>query len=141
VTKSILALFLVASLAPVGAYAQRGAMLPPPEYDGLFTGDLTIKRLLTQNDVRAACPNTPFGAGAALACAIVRNESCEIYIVADGTLKAFGLTYALTLRHELGHCNGWPADHRGARYVDPYPKTPGIPTPIGPTPPYLQFPR
>jgi hypothetical protein len=58
-TKSILALFLVASLAPAGAYAQRGAMLPPPEYDGLFTGDLTIKRLLTQNDVRAACPNAP----------------------------------------------------------------------------------
>ena len=27
------------------------------------------------------------------------------------------MNYALTLRHELAHCNGWPADHPGAKKV------------------------
>jgi hypothetical protein len=30
-------------------------------------------------------------------------------------MKARGWTTALLLRHETGHCNGWPSDHPGQR--------------------------
>jgi hypothetical protein len=26
-----------------------------------------------------------------------------------------GLSYEIVLRHEVGHCNGWPGDHPGMR--------------------------
>ena len=32
-------------------------------------------------------------------------------------LKAAGSSYAIVLRHELGHCNGWSGDHKKARWV------------------------
>src|SRR5215510_2543726 len=33
-------------------------------------------------------------------------------------MKARGWTTALLLRHETGHCNGWPSDHPGQRPYD-----------------------
>ena len=35
----------------------------------------------------------------------------------DKVLKAAGSSYAIVLRHELGHCNGWSGDHKKARWV------------------------
>jgi hypothetical protein len=54
-TRSSLAVLAAVVLASANAYAQsapppRGAMLPPPQYDKFFPGDLTVKRLLTQKD-------------------------------------------------------------------------------------------
>jgi hypothetical protein len=34
-------------------------VLPPIEYDKPYTGELTLKRVATQEDVRASCPTGP----------------------------------------------------------------------------------
>jgi hypothetical protein len=41
----------------------------------------------------------------------------EIIILDDASLARFGWNSDIIIRHELGHCNGWPADHPGAETV------------------------
>lgn len=46
------------------------------------------------------------------ACAFVNGVGrCVIVIPAMSDWQGTPAVYALTLRHEQGHCNGWPADH------------------------------
>ena len=93
------------------------SVLPPKEYDRPYTGQLTIAR----GDARtmtAICPNP--GYPVPLGCAIHyllegKDLSCHIYIADDEILKSSGWGYGIVLRHEIGHCNSWPADHPGMR--------------------------
>jgi hypothetical protein len=41
----------------------------------------------------------------------------EIIILDDASLARLGWNSDIIIRHELGHCNGWPADHPGAETV------------------------
>jgi len=110
---------LSVSFVASGAHAEPlFQYLPPAEYDKPYTGELIIKQVATEQDVRDACP----GAAAAFdrnpqshatACNYNYGTRCEIIIVSDKVFKALGLTYAASLRHELGHCNGWSKDHPG----------------------------
>jgi len=46
---------------------------------------------------------------------MVPNVDCTIVIGDEPTLRAWGRTRNLILRHEIGHSNGWGRDHAGAR--------------------------
>jgi hypothetical protein len=56
---------------------------------------------------------------------------CHLYIADDDTLNSFPsvISYPAIYRHEIGHCNGWPADHptHAAVYRSPLAPIP-IPT-------------
>jgi hypothetical protein len=86
---------------------------PPVEFDKPFTGKLTIERVESAEAVALICNLKR----SALACAFaVPDQSrCRIVIAPEELIKAAGYTQDMVLRHEQGHCNSWPADHRGQR--------------------------
>jgi hypothetical protein len=79
----------------------------------------------------AVCPKTSFPT--TLGCAIhdtrrapddsvaMPATECLVVIATDEILKLYGFTYEIVRRHELGHCNGWPGSHVGAR-IPGYPQ-------------------
>jgi hypothetical protein len=78
-------------------------------------GNLAIWPVKTQQQVRDACSNAKFNLGHALAAwRFPGSETCWIVMVPDDQIKAAGLPVELVKRHEIAHCNGWPADHHGA---------------------------
>jgi len=100
-------------LAPAPPPPQtRYPILPPPEYDRPYNGDLTIRIVPTFEALRAACNvyNPKM-----LACARHNAKSCIIYLVEDEVMRERGWNTGLLLRHEIGHCNGWPGDHPDER--------------------------
>jgi hypothetical protein len=50
-----------------------------------------------------------------LACSYKAGTTCKIIIAADAIIRMNGFDPDLVYRHEIGHCHGWPADHKGAR--------------------------
>jgi hypothetical protein len=89
---------------PLGAPMIPHALAPPLEFDGNYKGKLTITRMEDFGIIQYICKNNT-----AVACAIHTAQSCLI-LLGPGTWSR-----ADVLRHELGHCNGWPSDHPGAR--------------------------
>jgi hypothetical protein len=86
---------------------------PPSEYNHSYDG-LVEERVLPVAEVRVVCDSlgashssadasTP---GGTAACAWVNDDTCFI-ILPDDELAPVD-TYR---RHEIAHCNGWPADH------------------------------
>src|SRR5262249_25631909 len=105
-------------LSAPAAHARMQTSMPPAEYDKPYTGELIIRRLTTEQDVRDACPKAFKASQTRFSGCTVRKETrCEFYIASDRALKALGMSYALVLRHELAHCNGWPWDHPGGKKV------------------------
>jgi hypothetical protein len=88
--------------------------LPPPEYDKPFKGKLTEIRV-TPEIMRAICPKSQFPVTLACAYPPVHDTQCVIIMLEDKHLEAAGWTAEYVRRHEIGHCNGFPSDHRGAR--------------------------
>jgi hypothetical protein len=89
-------------------------ILPPVEYDHYYEGDLTINMVNTLEELYAACGmQTRF----LLACSSHTRTACLITMVKDEVMRSIGWTTGLLLRHEIGHCNGWGADHAGQRAV------------------------
>jgi hypothetical protein len=95
-------------------------MFPPSQYDRPYTGTLTIERVVDSAAVQMQCPKLTSKTRAA--CAIVAQDLswCKVYIVSDEYIngrytaeqrKQMDYSYENFLRHELAHCNGWPADH------------------------------
>lgn len=90
-------------------------LIPPPEYDHPYTGQLTVVQARDQDHVGQLCPGVKFGPElGALACSYADRLSCTIVISPDAYLKAKGLHRGLVMNHELAHCNGWPGNHPGA---------------------------
>jgi len=119
-------LTILTVLLSTGALAQapppvawdKTKIVPPLEYDYPFPGELKIARLASEAEVRVACYGADFSSGHALACNVRWGKHrCDVYIAADKVLATVGLSYEVTLRHEQGHCNGWPGHHHGARYA------------------------
>jgi hypothetical protein len=75
----------------------------------------------SQKDIVRLCPKTGFALK--LGCAYMTSPQaadgayakCRVSLVEDGVVRAGGYAPELILQHELAHCNGWPADHAGAR--------------------------
>lgn len=108
-------LALVLTMLPVSALAGP-LILPPEEYDRPYDGEL-YERTVSQEDIRGRCPSIKMAF--ALGCAIkdwIGPKTCLVLIAPDKDLKAAGNYRREDVRrHEIGHCLGWPADHRGAR--------------------------
>src|SRR5262245_9168737 len=96
----------LASTVIVTAAAQ-AQVLPPPEYDHPYRGNLTIQRVATQYDLYRQCPNAARVTPNMIGCAKPNGDRCHIILVPDSVIKAARSTRARILRHEIGHCNGW----------------------------------
>jgi hypothetical protein len=90
------------------------AMTPPAEFDRPYKGITIITRTKDQAETRKLCP-IPFPQPLAIGCARTIPVGCELIISPDSVIALAGLTLEFVKRHETAHCNGWPADHRGAR--------------------------
>ena len=80
---------------------------PPKRFDHPFKGKLTLYRL-PQKEVVRVCQNMPGASLQQHGCSELKGNHCTVVIV-DKTYM--GATPKSVLRHELGHCNGWPASH------------------------------
>jgi hypothetical protein len=109
--KHILA--VVAALA--GTYpAMAQNVIPPAEYDFPYKGEVKIWRSASQDEIKQKCPPSAFPYH--LGCGGPRpNGDCHILMADDATIRQYGWTPEIVLRHELGHCNGWGSNHKGAR--------------------------
>ncbi len=79
-------------------------VLPPPPYlaaavDGLAAGEYELRRLPGPMVARACRGQST------MACAV------QLCIIITRWGMADDPTIGLTLIHEAGHCEGWPADH------------------------------
>ena len=85
---------------------------PPPQYAGTYRGKLTVITL-PRAQTTARC--YAMGARASFLACTTRSlrgpDQCIMVLpaVGDGITPAI---QAAVRRHELGHCNGWPSDHR-----------------------------
>jgi hypothetical protein len=92
----------------IGALADGG--LPPLRYDRPYEGHLTIETVANWAALPASCR----GLSVRLVACAIRGESvrngdyCRIYILEHARSD-------LVLRHEIGHCNGWPGHHPDER--------------------------
>jgi hypothetical protein len=93
---------------------RNSAWIPPVEYDKPFKGKLTEIRV-TPEIMRAICPKTTFPVTLGCSYPPVHDNQCVIIMLEDKHLEAAGWSAGYVRRHEIGHCNGFPADHRGAR--------------------------
>jgi hypothetical protein len=95
------------------AWAQ---FLPPKAFDRPFDGRIVIQEARDRDEVLRLCPNMTFTMEP-LGCShrIPGIKLCTIVKVSDERIRAAGHDPAVFMRHEVGHCNGWPASHKGAR--------------------------
>ena len=92
--------------------AYGGSDLPPLQYDYPFPGPIVITHRPTLEGICAS--------KLSCACATRVAYVCQIFVSDDKVLKSLGCKFdGRTLRHEIGHCNGWPSDHPGARSEQP----------------------
>ena len=88
--------------------------MPPEEYDYLFDGKLIVERTTDQNQMRLNCLYSPFKY--LIACAKrTADGGCYILMMDNDFTRKAGMPPEIVLRHEMGHCNGWPPDHRGGK--------------------------
>jgi hypothetical protein len=82
-----------------------GSLLPPPQYDKLYDGELEIQFFSNAADLEQACKDV----NTKTACTFVPvdHKKCWIFMGTEDVIKRRGRSYAFTLRHELAHCNGW----------------------------------
>ena len=109
---------LLTVLAIGSANAQYGLQtLPPVKFDHPYAGKLTIKVMPNDQAMWAACPRSIAKYGASSGCAFPSVGSCLIYVRDQAWYRKQGGIgyYNALLRHEIGHCNGWGADHNGGR--------------------------
>src|SRR5262245_21614901 len=107
------ALLLTMQPADLWALATiRLKQLPPPQYDHPVKGPVEVTDIPTEEALRKICGYTQPGT-ILIGCAHVSAELCSVYL---GPIPSWtGITRNINLRHELGHCNGWPGDHVGIR--------------------------
>jgi hypothetical protein len=89
-------------------------IFPPAEYDHYYEGDLTIKIVDSLEELREVCQ---LEGSQLLACSTRNHSSCIIVMVKDEIMRQRSWTTGMLLRHEMGHCNGWGADHTGERSI------------------------
>jgi hypothetical protein len=109
----IAALFLATGTAQAISPGEHMTMFPPAQYDKPYDGELEIRRFSTEEELRQACHDSSI-----IVCTARTSDGhCHMFIMTDDLLKVKGFNYALALRHELAHCNGWPKDHPGGKWV------------------------
>lgn len=76
-------------------------LLPPPQYD--FPPTIPVlEHVLSPQEVQKLCGKM-LGPGIWYGCAwLIKDSICVVIRIKDSDVA----------RHENGHCNGWPPDHR-----------------------------
>lgn len=131
-TKAAVAAWLVLTATNANAFPIKNfrhvSLLPPAEFDVPYKGELRIWEVRSTKDMELYCPKALVAAtnravdrpekekwqstGYACTKPLPSKARCEIYLVKGGPAHP-----TVTLRHELGHCNGWDANHAGGRKV------------------------
>jgi hypothetical protein len=122
--KTAAAVLMLAVLWAVTALAQTEAQfararltLPPPEYDHPYSGKLEI-HFLPEKEFVTACPSPP--GLFRTACTQRYADRCIIRLRPDVDIDKYPfLADVIVVRHEIGHCNGWPPNHPGIRAAEP----------------------
>src|SRR5262249_3691300 len=83
-------------------YAAR--LEPPAQYDHPYNGPV-VERVVPEAEVRSLCMSMGANLGG-VACSLHSNGTCYIVLPSDERAPA-----ATFRRHEIAHCNGWPANH------------------------------
>jgi hypothetical protein len=109
------AICLLAATPAMAQYAGTTGALPPVEYDHPYSGKLTVERTPYQHVVRQNCSYSPFPYLLGCAKLFAAEDRCYILMMDDDYLAKLNFPPEIVLRHEIGHCNGWPGDHRGGR--------------------------
>jgi hypothetical protein len=80
------------------------------------------------------CPGSKFPPIGALGCAHRHptGRECLIILAPDADIVAAGQQPWAVRRHEIGHCNGWPADHAGSLPAEEWGATDKTDTPTVP---------
>lgn len=82
---------------------------PPTRFDHAYLGKLIIHRLPQKQIIEVCAKLVGKRSMIQHGCsAFPKDNRCEIWIVDNIYM---GATPAAVLRHEVGHCNGWPPDH------------------------------
>ena len=110
-------LLVLASASSALAGKEDAEWNPPARYDHPYSGELTV-RYLTPEQVFPECARmlaevngSDRGTYPGMRGCSVRTEKgtkCSVVVV-DRTWKK--ATPEAILRHEIGHCNGWPFEH------------------------------
>lgn len=90
------------------AHGSYRATIPPPQYDRPFRGQVVVHR---RHHYGALVACSKRGLRSSDGCAWVERGVCNIVVSTDHPADV----QASVVRHEIGHCNGWPASHPGAR--------------------------
>jgi hypothetical protein len=77
---------------------------PPAQYNHAYNGRV-VERVMPETEVRSVCISMGLDF-LTVACSWQSNDTCYVVIPNDGQAPVD--TYR---RHEIAHCNGWPADH------------------------------
>ena len=116
----LVALFLFLGLTQASAqllgstFVQAPRALPPPEFDKPYGGELIVISGQTQERMKQLCPPAAFPWY--LGCAYPTTVGkCLIVMAREEDINRAGFDIRTVMRHELGHCNGWPGNHPGAR--------------------------
>lgn len=102
-------------LAPAHAGKDDAEWNPPARFDHPYKGELLVRRI-PQESVVEACRvlfsiyrvpamSHPEQRGCSI---LTSKHSCLVVTIDEPYMRA---TPESVLRHEIGHCNGWPADH------------------------------
>jgi hypothetical protein len=78
---------------------------PPTQYNHPYHGRVD-ERVMSAAETRVLCNSLDASPPAGVACAWVSDGTCHIVLPND--YQAPVSTYR---RHEIAHCNGWPANH------------------------------
>jgi len=95
--------FIVASLISKVRY--QAELEPPAQYNHPYDGRVD-ERVMSVAEARTLCNSLDSSPPAGVACAWVSDGTCHIVLPND--YQAPVSTYR---RHEIAHCNGWPANH------------------------------
>jgi len=90
--------------------------LPPAEYDHKYEGRLQVIRG-SASLIAHLCPAP--SPGYRMTCCAIRmaeGRECLVVLADDDLLLRVGVYDSkIVLRHEIGHCNGWPSHHPDGR--------------------------
>src|SRR5262249_20099992 len=105
-----LLIFLTSCVIPIPipvplSSAQAAAKLEPPaQYNHAYNGQV-VERVVPEAQVRSICMSMGLDL-LTVACSWQSKDTCYVVIPNDGQAPVD--TYR---RHEIAHCNGWPANH------------------------------
>jgi hypothetical protein len=103
---SLLIFLFLTSCVPIPASPARAAakLEPPAQYNHAYDGHV-VERVMPEAEVRSVCMSMGLDF-LTVACSWQSNDTCYVVIPDDGQAPVD--TYR---RHEIAHCNGWPANH------------------------------